>query len=281
METADGVSGAAADSVWPQRLQPRPRCPRCGAWVSAVGRCKNPECPKQGEEVVDMAKRHILARCQTDNLGDATAAYVEHAAYQMSYEGLPVADREHNPFEEGDGRYTVFNEAVLKGKEDLEADAEVVRVIMEGPDGSATPSEQEGSEEGDEGPTVTLADVRSAVGRGWRVSTYDNWEPPENDPHAEWDEALRAGRDYMVGSDVPLDEYVKRYRSPMRRWQQVAYEWARKHPNRMLIVVNASNSWEVYKRGDYVELGLPHHDAGGERHYISRDGKTKVRVNQD
>jgi rubredoxin len=349
-----------------------------------------------------------------------TPAQVEDAAYQMGYEGLSAAHAEHNPFPEGDERHVIFNEATLKGAEAAEADAEIVRVIVDGPrpespytcpdcgggeitveawetqlvirhldggedlggavrrgdsytdevvslhcegcggegegndleawgvtdepgergdggrsslsashcpacgssavDVTAWESElvtrrvdekgpgaeldREGSsyvegivqlrcttcgheadaEQGDdvsEWREVTVQGVRSEVGRGWRVSTYDNWEPPEDDRYRQWDEALKAGRNYLVGSDVPLDEFVKSYRSPMRSWQQTAYRWAIQHPGRMLILRNASNSWEVYKRGEYVEFGLPHHDAGGVRHYISRNGKSKIRVNED
>jgi hypothetical protein len=128
---------------------------------------------------------------------------------------------------------------------------------------------------------VTVRDLHREVGYGWRIDTSENWEPPANDPYTRWDDALRAGRDYMAGSDTPMDAFVKRYRSPMRRWQQMAYRWALQHPERMLVLRNDTNFWEVYKRGEYVEFGLPHHDAGGERHYISRNGKSKIRVNED
>lgn len=138
LEAADGVSSTAADSVWPQRVHPR--CPHCGAWVSAVGRCQNPRCSHHGKEVIDMAKRHLVARCPVDTLSEATTDDVERAAYQMAYEGVPVAAREYNPFEEGDLRHTMFDNCVLEAKHDVEADAEVVRVIMDGE--SNTPPEQ-------------------------------------------------------------------------------------------------------------------------------------------
>jgi hypothetical protein len=80
-----------------------------------------------------VAKHHLLARCDAVALDDATPAQVEDAAYQMGYEGLSAAHPEHNPFPESDERHVIFNDATLKGAEAAEADAEVVRVIVDGP----------------------------------------------------------------------------------------------------------------------------------------------------
>ena len=42
-----------------------------------------------------------------------------------------------------------------------------------------------------------------------------------------------------------------------------------------------AREWHVYVRGEYVSFELPFHDAGGERLYISQDGRTKVHVDED
>jgi coproporphyrinogen III oxidase len=39
--------------------------------------------------------------------------------------------------------------------------------------------------------------------------------------------------------------------------------------------------WAIYRRGKYVNFSLPHQDAGGERDYISRDGRKRVLINID
>jgi hypothetical protein len=39
--------------------------------------------------------------------------------------------------------------------------------------------------------------------------------------------------------------------------------------------------YHIAKRGEYVEIGLPHHCHGGEKYWVSRNGKTKVLINVD
>jgi hypothetical protein len=39
--------------------------------------------------------------------------------------------------------------------------------------------------------------------------------------------------------------------------------------------------YHIAKRGEYVEIGLPHHRHGGEKYWVSRNGKTKVLINVD
>jgi hypothetical protein len=39
--------------------------------------------------------------------------------------------------------------------------------------------------------------------------------------------------------------------------------------------------YHIAKRGEYVEFGLAHHCHGGEKYWVSRDGKTEVLINVD
>jgi hypothetical protein len=39
--------------------------------------------------------------------------------------------------------------------------------------------------------------------------------------------------------------------------------------------------YHIAKRGEFVEFGLPHHCHGGEKYWVSRNGKTKVLINVD
>jgi len=52
-------------------------------------------------------------------------------------------------------------------------------------------------------------------------------------------------------------------------------------PTKILYVETRTHYWRVYLRGEYVEFALPHQDHGGEKHYVTKDGKTKVLVNVD
>ena len=113
-----------------------------------------------------------------------------------------------------------------------------------------------------------------------QANEYRNGEDPH---YGDWNRALEAGRNYLVGRDVSLTEFARTHRSSLNDWQRLAYQWCLANPSQAL-VLRARNGrliYEIKKRGDYVEIGLPHHDHGGEKHWISRDGKTKVLINVD
>lgn len=116
------------------------------------------------------------------------------------------------------------------------------------------------------------------------VQQLENQYPNGEDPRfGNWDEAVEAGRSYLVGNDTPLAAFLKRYSSEMNEWQKLAYAWVMANPGSRLVLKSTQprREFHIYKRGEYVEIGLPHQDAGGEKHWISRDGKRKVLVNQD
>jgi len=96
-----------------------------------------------------------------------------------------------------------------------------------------------------------------------------------------WDKALKAGRSYLVGDVVPMTNFIAKYRSELTDWQKEAFIWASANPFYKLKLSTPGKEWEVYLSGEMVEFALPHHDYGGERHYISQDGKAKVLINED
>lgn len=97
----------------------------------------------------------------------------------------------------------------------------------------------------------------------------------------EWDKAILCGRDYLVGQHVPLTEFVRSHTRSMNLWQRLAYIWIKHHADHILYVESNRSAWQVYVRGEYVELALPHHGKGGEKNSISRDGRRMVLVNVD
>lgn len=96
-----------------------------------------------------------------------------------------------------------------------------------------------------------------------------------------WNKIIECGRSYMVGTGTPMKEYLSSHSSPLSKWQKLAYDWAIQNPGLILEVETKTHDWQVYLRGEYVEFALPHQDRGGERHYVTRDGKNKVLVNVD
>lgn len=96
-----------------------------------------------------------------------------------------------------------------------------------------------------------------------------------------WDESVRMGRDYMVGSGVSIPTFMKTHARSMQLWQRFAYIWAMANPDKILEVESSRFEWQIYLRGEYVEFVLPHHDRGGEKAFISRTGKTMIWVNND
>jgi hypothetical protein len=77
-----------------------------------------------------------------------------------------------------------------------------------------------------------------------------------------------------------------RYRSfsgSIGRRQRMAYEWCVANPSRMLVLSSTKPRliYHIAKRGEYVEFGLPDHCHGGEKYWVSRNGKTRVLINVD
>jgi len=103
----------------------------------------------------------------------------------------------------------------------------------------------------------------------------------EADAHATWQAALEGGRSYMVGTEVEMETFIRQHRSALTGWQKIAYAWAMANPLWRVDVTVGRNEWSIYQRGEYVDFCLPHQDAGGEKSYISRDGKSKILVNVD
>lgn len=114
------------------------------------------------------------------------------------------------------------------------------------------------------------------------VSSKEKTEPWYLDQNEFWfwDRLMESGKSYMVG-DMPMAQYLKKYSSPLSDWQKRAYKWALDNPGKILIVETKTHEWRVYSRGEYVEFALPYHEKGGERNYATRNGKTKVLVNED
>lgn len=139
---------------------------------------------------------------------------------------------------------------------------------------------------------VSLSTLRHAFRgpRGWRahkiVSTKDgNWYQEQSKikgtAWSDWDRNLALGKSYLMGSKTPDAVYLKRHRSPLSGWQKVAYHYALAHPDKTVFLENDANDWQVNACGDYVIFALPHHCRGGERHYVSRNGRSKICINID
>jgi len=102
----------------------------------------------------------------------------------------------------------------------------------------------------------------------------------EQDEFWFWKRIIESGKSYMVG-DIPTSKYLRDYSSSLSKWQKAAYMWAIENSNEILVVETKTHHWRVYQRGEYVEFALPHQEHGGERNYVTRNGKTKVLVNVD
>jgi len=101
------------------------------------------------------------------------------------------------------------------------------------------------------------------------------------DPWSTWEAALADGQSYLCGSSVSREAFLRLYRRPLLDWMVPAYAWARQNPDRVLTLYSHPFSWHVYQRGEYVSFKLPFHDSGGEKEYISRDGVSRIKVNDD
>lgn len=132
--------------------------------------------------------------------------------------------------------------------------------------------------------------VRSCLNRGLAAEPFpyvvrqkENHYANGLDPNGTWFKALESGRSYLAGSSTQMTEFIRRHSSRLIGWQRLAYQWCVANPSECLILNSKKlgRIYEIKKRGEYVEIGLPHHTFGGERYWITRNGKTKVLVNVD
>lgn len=137
---------------------------------------------------------------------------------------------------------------------------------------------------------LTAAEIYEAMrGMLYRLDYYvypsglsEHWlEYLKRDEYGTWDKAIEAGKSYMVGSDVPTPEFLRKSRSSLTGWMKMAYRWVLMNPDHKLNVSGKRLEYCVSKRGEYVDIALPHHDKGGEKNWITRDGRTKILVNVD
>jgi len=100
-----------------------------------------------------------------------------------------------------------------------------------------------------------------------------------------FDSLAESGRSYMVGTSVSMANYKKSHSSyiPKDHWLVQAVEWAFENSSLRLKVQTTNNDYEIAKRGDTVEIALPHHGRGGEKHWIvyPNNYRKKLLVNVD
>ena len=143
---------------------------------------------------------------------------------------------------------------------------------------------------------ATLDDIRRAANAPllWEnhyiVSTRESWwwkrygpgtSAQEPDEYANWDKSIAGGKSYLVGEAIPTETFLKTHRSSCKPWQQNVFEYCKAHPHETVNLRNQRFDYDCYWRGEYCVISLPHHDAGGERAWITRDGKSKILVNVD
>ena len=108
----------------------------------------------------------------------------------------------------------------------------------------------------------------------WTVSVGDNFfKDGEDLKYGSFLKSIECGRSYLYGDSVSLQEMLKK-RIAMPAWQKAVYRFCMQNPNRQVeITINnkdrARYRYKIYKRGEYVEVRLPYHDAGGEMAWIS------------
>lgn len=132
----------------------------------------------------------------------------------------------------------------------------------------------------------TLEDVQHAIWQeapaAWyKAAVYDNYWSTHEDNYGTWDACIKAGKDYLVGDSQTMPEFLRKHTSSMPGWMQKAALWAWYNPDKKLNLRGRRLEYEFCKRGEYVDVALPHHDMGGERNWITRDFHKRVLINID
>jgi hypothetical protein len=99
-----------------------------------------------------------------------------------------------------------------------------------------------------------------------RINPYPNGEDAD---YGTWEKALDVGHSYLVGAAVSMPELQRVYTSSLNEWQRLAFEWCMANPSRMLVLASTRPRliYHIAKRGEYIEIGLPHHCHGGEKYW--------------
>ena len=135
-------------------------------------------------------------------------------------------------------------------------------------------------------PAPSLVEIRALLPRSYTrlehtIGNMSGYPNHADDPYGSWEAIVRAGKSYLYGENYPLATYLRRNRSPLRKWQQAAFHWAHAHPTEVLIIESPQREWRIGLRGEFVQFDLPHHDFGGERSWASLDGKSRLLINVD
>lgn len=142
---------------------------------------------------------------------------------------------------------------------------------------------------------VSIDDLRRAVGATYSVATAENPYYTDQSEWKEWtwEKLIESGKSYLVGKEVPTAKFIREHTSRLTAWQSFAALWASENPTQQLTIETSTWSRALRRcyvicarafgdpNGTVVEIGLPHHDAGGERHWVTRDCKNRVLVNVD
>jgi hypothetical protein len=141
-----------------------------------------------------------------------------------------------------------------------------------------------------------LDDIRKAANTSllcenrYTVSANESWwwkhygpeaNPDKPDDYVGWDKSIEGGKGYLVGESVPTATFLQTHRSSCKPWQQRVFEYCKANPRELVSLRNNRLEYDCYWRGEYCVISLPHHDAGGERSWITRDGKSKILINVD
>lgn len=143
---------------------------------------------------------------------------------------------------------------------------------------------------------VTLSDIQQAIPAAYHtcyvIERPVTCAAPDTDIYRDWDTSVAAGKSYLVGESMNMQAYLRAYTSQLQGWMKLAYRWARQNPGKTLFADSSPRRdwygfsqggyvWHIGERGDHVEFILPHQDCGGEKCWMSRDGKTRLLVNED
>ena len=91
------------------------------------------------------------------------------------------------------------------------------------------------------------------------------------DQWCKFEEALKSGLDY-------LGRQPKSKVNPMLK---PFVDYCFKNPDIRICIETKNRDYEIYKRGEFVNISLPHHCRGGEKDWITKDGITQYLVNVD
>ena len=128
--------------------------------------------------------------------------------------------------------------------------------------------------------TPSTLEIKEAT-PGYTVTSefFTPWWNKDTD--INWNKSIESGKSYLCGNEMPTEKFITSHTKPLTEWQAKAFQYCKSNPSRQLKIESKTHKYKIHWTVNFCTISLPHQTFGGEKTWISQDGKNKVLVNLD